>query len=199
MRRGRESFLPIRADFLHKTQWHWSLFHCQCRNRNQKRQKHTAWLCVFAFLPCKGLLLSLSGTSSHFWNLVSNFSEMEETAKCRTPKGSVQALKRTLPGTENPPESPSEKIFLKNFKNISENFAKTTPSIRDRSERGRKPASRCMRGGEQLLELTPSQKKTVRHQFDSFCRKVLREEARDYERHIAWRSDHELHRSDRAL
>ena len=56
------------------------------------------------------------------------------------------------------------------------NFAKTAHSIRDRSERGRKPTSRCMRGGERLLELTPSQKKTVRHQFDSFCRKVLREE-----------------------
>ena len=80
--------------------------------------------------------------------------------------------------------------------NIFENFAKTAPSIRDRSERGRKPASRCMRGGEQLLELTPSQKKTVRHQFDSFCRKVLREEARDYERHIAWRSDHEVSLSE---
>ena len=45
-------------------------------------------------------------------------------------------------GAENPPESPSEKIFLKNLKNISENFAKTAPSIRDRSERGRKPTSR---------------------------------------------------------
>ena len=72
------------------------------------------------------------------------------------------------------------------------NFAKTAHSIRDRSERGRKPTSRCMRGGERLLELTPSQKKTVRHQFDSFCRKVLREETRDYERHIAWRSNHEV-------
>ena len=57
------------------------------------------------------------------------------------------------------------------FENFCRNFAKTAPSIRDRSERGRKPTSRCMRGGEQLLELTPSQKKTVRHQFDSFCRK----------------------------
>lgn len=99
-------------------------------------------------------------------------------------------------GAENPPEFPSEEIFLKNFKNISENFAKTAPSIRDRSERGRKPTSRCMRGGERLLELTPSQKKTVRHQFDSFCRKVLREEARDYERHIAWRSNHEVSLSE---
>ena len=34
------------------------------------------------------------------------------------------------------------------------------------------------------------------HQFDSFCRKVLREEARDYERHIAWRSDHEVSLSE---
>jgi len=46
------------------------------------------------------------------------------------------------------------------------------------------------------LELTPSQKKTVRHQFDSFCRKILREEARDYLRHIAWRSDHEVSLSE---
>ena len=72
------------------------------------------------------------------------------------------------------------------------NFAKTAHSIRDRSERGRKPTSRCMRGGERLLELTPSQEKTVRHQFDSVCRKVLRDETRDYERHIAWRPNHEV-------
>ena len=46
------------------------------------------------------------------------------------------------------------------------------------------------------MELTPSQKKTVRHQFDSFCRKVLREEARNYTKHIAWRSDHEVSLSE---
>lgn len=46
------------------------------------------------------------------------------------------------------------------------------------------------------MELTPSQKKTIRHQFDSFCRKVLREEARDYERHIAWRASHEISLSE---
>ena len=34
------------------------------------------------------------------------------------------------------------------------------------------------------MELTPSQKKTARHQFDSFCRKVLREEARNDKRDI---------------
>ena len=34
------------------------------------------------------------------------------------------------------------------------------------------------------MELTPSQKETARHEFDSFCRKVLREEARDDKRDI---------------
>ena len=42
------------------------------------------------------------------------------------------------------------------FENFCRNFAKTAPPNRDRSERGRKPTSRCMRGGERLLELTPS-------------------------------------------
>lgn len=42
------------------------------------------------------------------------------------------------------------------------------------------------------MEVTPSQKKTVRHQFDSFCRKVLREEARDYLRELARRAAHEV-------
>ena len=46
------------------------------------------------------------------------------------------------------------------------------------------------------MELTPPQKKTVRHQFDSFCRKVLREEARNYIKHIAWRSAHEISLSE---
>ena len=46
------------------------------------------------------------------------------------------------------------------------------------------------------MELTPSQKKTVRHQFDSFCKKVLREEARDYAKHIAWLSEHEVSLSE---
>ena len=42
------------------------------------------------------------------------------------------------------------------------------------------------------MELTPSQKKTVRHQFDSFCRKVLREKARDYIRELMRRAAHEV-------
>lgn len=46
------------------------------------------------------------------------------------------------------------------------------------------------------MELTPSQKKTVRHQFDSFCKKVLREEARDYFRQLARCSEHEVSLSE---
>lgn len=42
------------------------------------------------------------------------------------------------------------------------------------------------------MELTASQKKTIRYQFDSFCRKILREECRDYFRHINWRNRHEV-------
>ena len=42
------------------------------------------------------------------------------------------------------------------------------------------------------MELTPSQKETVRHQFDSFCRKVLREEARDYARDLARQGEREV-------
>ena len=41
------------------------------------------------------------------------------------------------------------------------------------------------------MELTPSQKETVRHEFDRLCRMVLRGEAIDYDNHIAWRSTHE--------
>lgn len=52
------------------------------------------------------------------------------------------------------------------------------------------PADR--EGGEQLLELTSSQKKTVRHQFDSYCRKILREEGRDYMRELTRLSEREI-------
>jgi len=47
-----------------------------------------------------------------------------------------------------------------------------------------------------LLELTPSQKKTVRHQFDCFCKKVLREEARDYIRKSKRLAEHEAFLSE---
>ena len=46
------------------------------------------------------------------------------------------------------------------------------------------------------MTLSPSQIKTVRHQFDCFCKKVLREEGRDYERQLARRREKETNFSD---
>lgn len=42
------------------------------------------------------------------------------------------------------------------------------------------------------MELSSSQRKTIRHQFDSFCKKVLREEYRDYVRETQRRLQHEI-------
>lgn len=42
------------------------------------------------------------------------------------------------------------------------------------------------------MELSPSRQKTIRHQFDSFCKKILREEYRDYMREVQRRMKHEL-------
>ena len=46
------------------------------------------------------------------------------------------------------------------------------------------------------MTLSPSQIKTVRHQFNSFCKKVLREESRDYERQLAHILEREITFSD---
>ena len=42
------------------------------------------------------------------------------------------------------------------------------------------------------MKLTPSQKETVRHQFDSFSRKILREEGRDYIRERSRQAEHKV-------
>ena len=41
------------------------------------------------------------------------------------------------------------------------------------------------------MELISSQKETVRHQFDCYCKMVLRGEARNYMKQIARRAEHE--------
>ena len=46
------------------------------------------------------------------------------------------------------------------------------------------------------MTLSSSQIKTVRHQFNSFCKKVLREESRDYERQLAHILEREITFSD---
>lgn len=42
------------------------------------------------------------------------------------------------------------------------------------------------------MEQSSSQRETIRHQFDSFCKKVLREEYRDYVREVRRRLQHEI-------
>jgi len=46
------------------------------------------------------------------------------------------------------------------------------------------------------LKLLPSQMKTVRHQFDSICRKVLRDESRNYKKQLARRAEKEINLSE---
>ena len=40
------------------------------------------------------------------------------------------------------------------------------------------------KGVDGIDDFTPSQKATIRHQFDSFCKKIIREEARSYFRAV---------------
>ena len=42
------------------------------------------------------------------------------------------------------------------------------------------------------MKLSPSQIKTIRHQFDSLCKKILREESFDIERRRAQRAENEI-------
>ena len=46
------------------------------------------------------------------------------------------------------------------------------------------------------MKLSPSQMKTVRHQFDSICRKVLRDESRNYKKQLARRAEMEVSLSE---
>ena len=47
------------------------------------------------------------------------------------------------------------------------------------------------------MKLSPSQMKTVRHQFDSICRKVLRDESRNYKKQLARRAEKEINLSSK--
>ena len=46
------------------------------------------------------------------------------------------------------------------------------------------------------MELTLSKREAVQCQFDAFCKKVIRNEARNYMKHIAWQSKHEVSLSE---
>ena len=47
------------------------------------------------------------------------------------------------------------------------------------------------------MKLSPSQMKTVRHQFDSICRKVLRDESRNDKKQLARRAEKEINLSSK--
>ena len=78
---------------------------------------------------------------------------------------------------------------------IGERRANPPLSIGERSERGQATASAGMEGGEDL-ELSPSQKTSIRYQFEVYCKKVIRGERCDYLRQVIRRSEQEISFSD---
>ena len=70
-------------------------------------------------------------------------------------------------------------------------WAKKHSCIGERSERGQVTASAGMEGGEPL-ELSPSQKTSIRYQFEVYCKKVLRGERCDYLRQVLRLAKHEV-------
>lgn len=75
------------------------------------------------------------------------------------------------------------------------NWANPPLSIGERSERGQVTASAGMEGGEDL-ELSPSQKTSIRYQFEVYCKKVIRGERCDYLRQVLRRAEQEVCFSD---
>ena len=74
-------------------------------------------------------------------------------------------------------------------------WADLTAHTGERSERGQATASAGTEGGENL-ELSPSQKTSVRYQFESYCKKVIRGERCDYLREVLRRAEKEVCFSD---
>ncbi len=60
------------------------------------------------------------------------------------------------------------------------------------SERGKNNRLAGTEGGDLRLDLTSSQKQTIRHQFDSFCKKILREEKVDFQRKLSSQMNREI-------
>lgn len=74
-------------------------------------------------------------------------------------------------------------------------WANSPSLIGERSERGQATASAGMEGGENL-ELSPSQKTSIRYQFEVYCKKVIRGERCDYLRQVLRLADREICFSD---
>ena len=71
-------------------------------------------------------------------------------------------------------------IFSEKNKKFSQSLAKRHIQNGILSERGKNNRLAGTEGGDLRMDLTSSQKQTIRHQFDSFCKKVLRAEKVDY-------------------
>ena len=67
-----------------------------------------------------------------------------------------------------------KKDFSENNKIFSQSLAKRHIQNGILSERGKNNRLAGTEGGDLRMELTSSQKKTIRHQFDSICKKVIR-------------------------
>ncbi|MBQ7975490.1 MAG: hypothetical protein IJ300_07370, partial [Clostridia bacterium] len=65
-----------------------------------------------------------------------------------------------------------KKEFLENNKFFSQSLAKRHIQNGILSERGKNNRLAGTEGGDLRMDLTSSQKQTIRHQFDSFCKKV---------------------------
>ena len=78
-----------------------------------------------------------------------------------------------------------KKDFSENNKFFSQSLPKWHVSNGILSEGGKNNRLAGTEGGDLRMDLTSSQKQTIRHQFDSFCKKVLRSEKVDYLRTLS--------------
>lgn len=96
-----------------------------------------------------------------------------------------------------PPTSPNQILIrrkgmkIKN-KKIFESLPKWHFQNGIMSERGKNNRLAGTEGGDLRLDLTSSQKQTIRHQFDSFCKKILREEKVDFQRKLSSQMNREI-------
>nr|WP_325259873.1 hypothetical protein [uncultured Oscillibacter sp.] len=75
------------------------------------------------------------------------------------------------------------------------NWANQSLSTGERSERGQATVSADMEGGKDL-GLSPSQKTSIRYQFEVYCKKVIRGERCDYLRQVIRQAEREVCFSD---
>ena len=83
-------------------------------------------------------------------------------------------------------------IFLEKNKIFSQSLAKRHIQNGILSERGKNNRLAGTEGGVLRMDLTSSQKQTIRHQFDSFCKKILRAEKVDYQRSMCGQMEKEI-------